>query len=315
MGHSIVASREALSEILKNPKTAGFFDNVVNFFTTKLEKKVEAEPIPEEDSEEVKEAERKFEKSVRDIVDSSLKNLIQVNFAPDKIRSLKHGEAIPKDVAESIKKKGLNIIHFTHQYYRYMLGHALEPKPIDFGLSKSEADLQIKLVKDKIGSDEPLEVDVHKLKKDKAVRSPMKGRYSMDRIAKTILAQDLEDDLEDDMDSSDEDMEELLEEEEDDDDVEEENPGDIDINWVESESDPSSPSTEYSCRIELIMDATFEGSVTRDDLVSKLKDELKKSITSGMQATSNDLGLASVGVKVFPIVMECSAVDETDEPE
>lgn len=82
---------------------------------------------------------------------------------------------------------------------------------------------------------------------------------------------------------------------------------------VLDDHDTFKPSTEYSCRIELSMIATFEGSVSKKDLMKKIQDEVKSSIKSGMQIVSNDLNLHSTEIKVFPIIMECVVVDESEE--
>jgi len=79
------------------------------------------------------------------------------------------------------------------------------------------------------------------------------------------------------------------------------------------EFDITSGVTEYSCRIELILDANFEGQVSKSDLLNKIKEELRSSIKTSMKNVSDSLGLESIEVKVRPIVTECAVVDNSDE--
>jgi hypothetical protein len=81
---------------------------------------------------------------------------------------------------------------------------------------------------------------------------------------------------------------------------------------VDSELDITSATTEYACNVELLLNATFDGQVSKADLVSKLKAELQSAIESSMKVVSDDLGLNKTEVKVLPIKIDCSLIDESD---
>ena len=308
MGHNRLASKSALASVRSDARFAGVFDKIVDFFTGKLNDKVEAAPAEEVPSEEQKRAEAKFEAEIRDIVDKSLSNLIEMNFSPDKIRALKGGGAVSKEFSDAVKKSGLNILNYTYEFYRYMIGHALQPSPTHFGISKEQASFQESLVKKKLGINEPIELDPGHLKRKREKAAPSRTRSYSDsglrRIASRIAAD--EDELfgldEEEFQGSEE--EPNIEDDEGDDEGEESG-GTVEVDFT------AGP-TEYSCRIELSMTATFEGLVSREVLTSKVQSELKASIEAGMKAVSNDLSLQSTEVKVLPIVMDCSVVDESD---
>jgi hypothetical protein len=67
--------------------------------------------------------------------------------------------------------------------------------------------------------------------------------------------------------------------------------------------------TEYSCRIELNITANFEGHVDKSHILKKLKSELIAAIKSGVTTTSRELNIASTGVTVQPIRLECDVND------
>lgn len=304
-----LASRRVLRDRLGEPRFSGFFDSIVDFFTGKMEEKV-SEPLPEPEgpnAEKAKIAEEKFERDVRDVVRKSILNLFEVSFAPDKIRKIEHGGAVSKEVADTIRRKGINLVNFTYDYFKYMMGHALEPNPKQYGLSNEEAADQISLVKKKLGLSEPMPFDPNHVKNlGKHGESINRARKFHSSIATRIaarIAADEDEDEDEAFEESDE-LDELDDSEVSQDKLEDTESSDFDI---------TNSGTEYSCRIELSMIATFEGSVSREILVKKLQSELKNSIQAGMQSVSNDLGLSSTEVQVRPMVLECAIVDSSED--
>jgi len=77
-------------------------------------------------------------------------------------------------------------------------------------------------------------------------------------------------------------------------------------------SDGLGTGTEYSCRISIDLTVDFEGDSSKQDIVAAIKSHLKNSLQDGMQKAANQLQLSSVGVKVMPIKMDISALDEAE---
>lgn len=115
--------------------------------------------------------------------------------------------------------------------------------------------------------------------------------------------QDVEDEDEDVDDESDVDEEEL--EEELDEDLEE----DVD----DVESDMTKGSVEYACKIELLVDAVFDGNTSKPELLRKVKEELKKAIQLGLRNVATELKLEAIDAKVRPMILECAVVDDMDD--
>lgn len=70
--------------------------------------------------------------------------------------------------------------------------------------------------------------------------------------------------------------------------------------------------TEYSSRIYLDLTVDFEGEIAQDLLLKTLKQKIRQSLQSGMQEAANELKLSSVKVKVMPIKVELSILDEAE---
>lgn len=83
-----------------------------------------------------------------------------------------------------------------------------------------------------------------------------------------------------------------------------------------AESDPGilSPETEYSIQVDLSITADFEGSVDRQSLTKKFKDELVAAIKSSMSITARELNLTATGARVKPVKIDC-VVNEPPEAE
>jgi len=71
--------------------------------------------------------------------------------------------------------------------------------------------------------------------------------------------------------------------------------------------------TEYSFRIELVLTANFEGAVSSQQLVDKLKIELKSGLETAMQNVADDLSLDNVAVHVKPVDFALSINDNDEE--
>jgi hypothetical protein len=78
------------------------------------------------------------------------------------------------------------------------------------------------------------------------------------------------------------------------------------------ESDGLSIPTEYSCRMQIDMTATFEGTVSKADLIGKIKEHLKTALKSGMQKAAGEMSLQSTDVKVMPIQMDVAVLDGSE---
>lgn len=68
-------------------------------------------------------------------------------------------------------------------------------------------------------------------------------------------------------------------------------------------------SPEYACRIELDITAAFEGKTNKAKLIRKLKAELVNSVETSIGLVARELNLASNGVKVRPLRLECDVLD------
>lgn len=71
--------------------------------------------------------------------------------------------------------------------------------------------------------------------------------------------------------------------------------------------------SEYACQVELSLTARFEGKTDRRKLLSKIKLELTNAIRAGMTTTARELNLASLGVKVQPLRLECDVVPSPED--
>ncbi len=67
--------------------------------------------------------------------------------------------------------------------------------------------------------------------------------------------------------------------------------------------------TEYSCRVELSITASFEGRTDKHKLLKKVKLELLNAIKSGITTVARETNLASTGVSVQPLKMEIDVND------
>lgn len=74
------------------------------------------------------------------------------------------------------------------------------------------------------------------------------------------------------------------------------------------------PSTEYSCQVDMNLTADFEGAVSKQKLLKKLRTELIASIKAGVSTTALEFGLEATGIHVKPIRVEC-AVNSEMSPE
>jgi hypothetical protein len=66
------------------------------------------------------------------------------------------------------------------------------------------------------------------------------------------------------------------------------------------------PQTEYSCHVELSITAEFEGSVSKEELLTKLKSELTAALKKSMIITSKDFDLKPTGVNVRELKFDCA---------
>lgn len=78
---------------------------------------------------------------------------------------------------------------------------------------------------------------------------------------------------------------------------------------LDIEDDILKSEPECACHIELDMTANFEGRVDKKILVKKIKAELLSAVQSSMTVVSKELNLASKGVKVRPLRLECDFFD------
>lgn len=62
---------------------------------------------------------------------------------------------------------------------------------------------------------------------------------------------------------------------------------------------------EFACRVELDITAAFEGKTNKAKLIRKLKAELVNSVETSIGLVARELNLASNGVKVRPLRLEC----------
>lgn len=69
---------------------------------------------------------------------------------------------------------------------------------------------------------------------------------------------------------------------------------------------------EFSCQAELSISVDFEGTVDRNRLLGKLKDELMAAIQTAVTATARGLGVRATGVLVQPIEFDMAVNDSTD---
>jgi hypothetical protein len=81
---------------------------------------------------------------------------------------------------------------------------------------------------------------------------------------------------------------------------------------LEGLSDGLDGGTEYSSRIFFDMTVDFEGNVPQSELVATIKKNIRESLQKGMQEAANQLQLSAVSVKVMPIKMELSVIDESE---
>ena len=77
-------------------------------------------------------------------------------------------------------------------------------------------------------------------------------------------------------------------------------------------SDGLEVATEYSCHMTFDIMASFEGKTPKAELAAKIKECLKNAIQAGMQEAANELALSSTEVKVLPINMKLSVLDESE---
>lgn len=70
--------------------------------------------------------------------------------------------------------------------------------------------------------------------------------------------------------------------------------------------------TEYSAHVQIDIITTFEGTVSTNDLVSKIKSHLKEALKNGMQQAADEMSLQSTDVKVMPIKLDLSVLDGDD---
>lgn len=68
--------------------------------------------------------------------------------------------------------------------------------------------------------------------------------------------------------------------------------------------------TEYSCRMDLSISADFEGQISKDKLIKKLKAEMTAAIKAAMGIVARDFGLESTGVRVQPVRVDCAMNDQ-----
>ena len=75
------------------------------------------------------------------------------------------------------------------------------------------------------------------------------------------------------------------------------------------------PITEYACQIEVSMDATFEGNVSKQQLLRKMKSELVAAIKESATRVAREFDLESKGVRVQPLKFECAVNDQAGPDE
>jgi hypothetical protein len=73
----------------------------------------------------------------------------------------------------------------------------------------------------------------------------------------------------------------------------------------------TSPSTEYSARVELVFSVDFEGQVAKDILIKKLEDEVVAALESSIKITSRDLELRTGRVLVKPLKFSVAINDQS----
>jgi hypothetical protein len=72
-----------------------------------------------------------------------------------------------------------------------------------------------------------------------------------------------------------------------------------------------SPSTEFSCQVDISLSADFEGSVAESALKKKLKNELVAAIKAGIVSTARGFNLQATGVLVKPLRIDCAVNDQS----
>ena len=81
------------------------------------------------------------------------------------------------------------------------------------------------------------------------------------------------------------------------------------------EKDITSPTTEYSCRADLVFSADFEGSVNQRQLKDSLKREIVSAVKTAVITVSRSFQLSPTNVVVQPIQMDCAVVDLSSDDE
>lgn len=79
---------------------------------------------------------------------------------------------------------------------------------------------------------------------------------------------------------------------------------------VHRERNVLQPLTEYSCRADVSISVDFEGRVSKNALLKKLKDELSSAIRAAVSIVAKDTGLDASSVKVQPIKFDCAVNDQ-----
>lgn len=76
------------------------------------------------------------------------------------------------------------------------------------------------------------------------------------------------------------------------------------------------PATEFACRVEIDLHASFEGTCSKTELLKKFKQDLMAALETAVSTTSRDMKLHPGEVLVNPISVECVVNDmlgSTDE--
>lgn len=71
------------------------------------------------------------------------------------------------------------------------------------------------------------------------------------------------------------------------------------------------PSTEFSCHLELVLNANFEGDSSKQAVMKKLRGEILAAVNQAAKITARDLLLETKSVSVKPVVFDC-AVNSID---
>lgn len=78
------------------------------------------------------------------------------------------------------------------------------------------------------------------------------------------------------------------------------------------ELDVLAPKTEFSVRAEISLSVDFEGDVTKQQLLKKLRNEVMAAIKQAVTITANELQAAPSTVMVKPISFEVAVNDQAD---